>query len=145
MEGGSATETVCDGKPGLHHIATLPAREAACGDLSPGQIASRTQYIVTAARAGVHGALMNLVSIEGPNGMLHSFSKDDPEGAQIEHDAVEASLATADPGALLAAGANRHLRGKGRCQLQAESKKLFGIGSASETARAIDEGKLPPK
>ena len=62
----------------LHHIATLPAREAACGDLSPGQIASRTQYIVTVARAGVHGALMNLVSIEGPNGMLHSFSKDDP-------------------------------------------------------------------
>ena len=34
----------------------VPSVSKACGDLSPGQIASRIQYLGVAAKAGVHGA-----------------------------------------------------------------------------------------
>lgn len=129
-------------KENRDYLAELPSREAACGDLSPGQIASRTQYIVTAAKAGVHGALLSLVSIEGPNGMLHSWSKDDPEWAQLEHDAVEASLATADPGALMGRIGTCTEKDVTQCKPDPSALRDW---VAAETSRAIDQGKPPPK
>jgi len=122
----------------------LPSREAACGDLSPGQIASRVQYIVTASRAGVHGAAMNLISFEGPDGLLHTYSRDDPEWMQLEHDAVQASLATADPGTLLMRATGKTCQEEDISKCKPDPSALRDY-VASQTSQAIDEGHPPPK
>ena len=82
------------------HLAKHPKVEQVCGDLSPGQIASRSQYLRTAALAGVHGAFQALMMYEGPQGMLATYA-DDAEWKALERDALQASLRTADPAALL--------------------------------------------
>ncbi|MEO8937371.1 MAG: hypothetical protein ABI277_07335 [Burkholderiaceae bacterium] len=125
-------------------IASLPKVEDVCGDLTPAQRASRQQYIVKAGLAGVHGAFLNLTTLEGPKGMLHSFS-DDARWRALEQEAMEAGLKTADPGTLL--GRESFLY---NCTEQDMTKcKPAPAGGltlwvASETARAIDQGKLVP-
>jgi len=125
------------------HIASLPKVEDACGDLSPGQRASRAQYIAKASLAGVHGALANLIMFEGPQGLLHTYTEDDPAWKRLEHDAVEASLATADPDALLTrAGQNTCKEEDPRaCKPSPESLRDW---VASQESRALDQGKPVP-
>ncbi len=50
-----------------HWMEQVPTPDTACGDISPGQIASRAQYLEVAAKAGIRGAAMAYLH-EGPLG-----------------------------------------------------------------------------
>jgi hypothetical protein len=78
-----------------------PTPDEACGDLSPGQITTRMQWLNIAADAGVHGAAMD-VNHEGPDGGWEYF-RDTPIYGEWEK-RFEAQLAagvtSADPDSL---------------------------------------------
>lgn len=114
----------------------VPALSEICGDLSPGQIASRVSLLRIAAQAGVHGAITALVTLEGPEGIFRSIP-DSEDFRQLQAVAAEAALRTADPDALQGKS-DEYFNSSKTPENIALALKYW---VASKEARSIDAGK----
>jgi hypothetical protein len=127
--------------PEVQRLANLKSPEEACGDLSPGQRATRLELLRIANEAGVHGALAALVSTEGPNGVLKTIP-DGPAWHTLESAAIEAAVKTADPYALISRSGyymNCHNTGK-PCVPTDEDKALaLMYWVAYQASQALDK------
>jgi hypothetical protein len=82
-----------------------PDRAANCGDIMPGQIAARREWLVDAVRAGVKGAYVALLQQEGPAGQfswLGYAPMPETEYVALVEVGYKAGLTNADPSALRA-------------------------------------------
>jgi hypothetical protein len=115
-----------------------------CGDLSPGQIATRLELLRIALDAGVHGALAALVSTEGPHGVLHTIA-DGPQWRALENAAIAAGEKSADPYTLLSRSSfymNCHNTGQPCETSDADKAKALMYWVAFQEAKKLD--KMPP-
>ena len=119
----------------------------ACGDLSPGQVASRFELLRIALDAGVHGALGSLLLNEGPYGILHTI----PDGLQwraTELAALDASVKTADPYALISMSSlysSCHNSVEACEPTEADMAKALMYWVASMEAMDLREGRRRPQ
>ncbi len=119
--------------------------QKACGDLSPGQVASRLELLRIALDAGVHGALASLVTNEGPAGILHTIP-DGPEWRAMELAALDAGVKTADPYALVSRSSyymNCHNSGQQCEPSEADKTKALMYWVAFQEAKALNDGRPP--
>ena len=119
----------------------VPSVSAACGDLSPGQVASRNQYLSLAAKAGINGAAGALAE-EGPrgDGVVMSIAPDDAEQAayiQAVKEAVAAGAAAGDYWSLLSMSNSYDIADSGKPDYVAALKYFV----AADDAYKRDHGK----
>lgn len=135
--------------PEVQKLVESKTPESVCGDLSPGQRATRLELLRLSLEAGVHGALASLDSTEGPHGVLKTIPEG-PEWYKTQRAAIDAAVKTADPYALLSRSSYymncRHADAPGPCEpSDADKAKALMYWAAYEEAKTADKMPPPPK
>jgi hypothetical protein len=113
---------------------------AACGDLTPGQRASRIEHLRAAAPHGVHGAWMYLTVYEGPAGLFQTLP-DSPETTELIASARAAGMRTADPFVMVQA--SEIARGNGDAEAALRYWVAFLGAKARDRAQSFDPASDP--